>query len=140
MHRQGHRPAPWHLHGGSLPSPASDASRRACSHIRATPMTSPVNPVTTLQASGLTVSDLATAKRLQPERLRNWGVSDTTRRGIRLVRIPYRDFEGRELAVRFRHALAGDRRFSWRSGDHVHLYGLDRLTSIKELGWVLLRS
>jgi hypothetical protein len=47
------------------------------------------------------------------------------------VRIPYRDAEGEERAVRFRVALEkgpnGDARFKWKSGSKPFLYGLWRL-------------
>jgi hypothetical protein len=58
------------------------------------------------------------------------------------VRIPYRDVEGQESAVRYRTALEksdeGDERFRWRAGDKAQLYGLERLKSIKKVGYALL--
>jgi hypothetical protein len=43
------------------------------------------------------------------------------------VRIPYRDHNGDEKAVRFRTHLTGGNRFRWKSGAKPFLYGLDRL-------------
>jgi len=53
------------------------------------------------------------------------------------VTIPYYGEGGETLAVRSRLALTGGR-FRWRSGDKVHLYGLDRLSIAHERGYVLL--
>jgi putative DNA primase/helicase len=58
------------------------------------------------------------------------------------VRIPYRNENGEEAAVRFRVALEkseeGDDRFRWRAGDKAMLYGLWRLEKIRKAGWVVL--
>ncbi len=86
---------------------------------------------------GVTVEALADLKKLPVEYLLELGLSNFKQPGIPTVRIPYRDQDGNEIAVRFRHALEG-KRFSWRKGDHVALYGLDRLNQIRAAGWVLL--
>jgi len=58
------------------------------------------------------------------------------------VRIPYRDADGQEIAVRYRTALEksdeGDERFRWRAGDKAQLYGFERLESIRKAGYVIL--
>jgi hypothetical protein len=58
------------------------------------------------------------------------------------VRIPYRDADGQEIAVRYRTALEksdeGDERFRWRAGDKSCLYGLWRRERISEAGYVVL--
>jgi hypothetical protein len=58
-----------------------------------------------------------------------------------VIQIPYRDEEGRVIAVRRRQALRKgepDQRFLWRKGDHAALYGLWRLREIRAAGWTLL--
>jgi hypothetical protein len=63
--------------------------------------------------------------------------------GESAIRIPYRNPDGSEAAVRFRTALdktgdGRDDRFRWRKGDKPTLYGLERLEKIKESGYVVL--
>jgi putative DNA primase/helicase len=75
---------------------------------------------------GLTVQALADAKGLPVDYLAQLGLVDDFYLGQPAVRIPYRDAAGREVAIRYRIALEGDR-FRWRAGDHLLPYGLDRL-------------
>jgi hypothetical protein len=81
---------------------------------------------------GCTLDAYAAAKRLPVEFLRSLGISDYSDArwpGRRVLRMPYRDREGNEPAVRIRYALAksddGDR-FLWRKGSKPCLYGLWR--------------
>jgi hypothetical protein len=86
---------------------------------------------------GLTLAELAEAKGFQvdgPKGLTAWGVAQTKQTGATVVRIPYYSPDGQEVAVRYRKALSGDNRFSWRKGDRVCLYGLGR----KPRDWTLL--
>jgi hypothetical protein len=80
---------------------------------------------------GLELSGYAAAKRLQERLLAECGCATVRRNGRAAVRIPYRDRDGREAAVRHRHALEkgpdGDGRFSWQKGSKTLLYGLWRL-------------
>jgi hypothetical protein len=85
-------------------------------------------------SAGLTLAQLAEAKRLPEEFLRSLGCADAPGP---LVRIPYYDADRNVVAIRYRMALKGAR-FRWRSGDHVMLYGLERLAEIRAAGWVLL--
>jgi hypothetical protein len=103
----------------------------------ASPLSSPpVGGVTPLQP-GLTVADLAAAKRLEPALLAAWGVTDARYGPVpHAVRIPYFGQNGEVLAVHFRIALDGDR-FRWRSGDKVTPYGLNRLDAVRRRGWAL---
>jgi hypothetical protein len=90
---------------------------------------------------GLTLAELAKAKGFQvdgPKGLMAWGVAQQKYRSATVVRVPYFSPDGQEVAVRYRKALSGDNRFSWRKGDKVQLYGLWRLREIQEAGWVLL--
>jgi hypothetical protein len=43
------------------------------------------------------------------------------------VRIPYRDRDGHEPAVRLRMVMDGDSKFRWKNGSKPFLYGLWRL-------------
>jgi hypothetical protein len=94
--------------------------------------------------AGLTLEVLAQAKLLPVEELRSYGCRDARRDGVSRVQIPYLDEQGMTKAVRYRWALAkipgqADGRFLWRRGDKAqHLYGLDRLQTAREVGWVLL--
>jgi hypothetical protein len=86
---------------------------------------------------GLTLEELAKAKGFQidlPKGLIAWGVAQAKQHGATVVRIPYYSPEGQEVAVRYRKALTGDNRFSWRKGDRVYPYGLGR----KPHDWTLL--
>lgn len=74
------------------------------------------------KTGGLTVEQLAAAKRLDPVFLAGLGIR--SERG--LVVVPYHDADGNVAAIRRRHALSGAR-FTWRRGDRPTLYGLDRL-------------
>lgn len=90
---------------------------------------------------GLKLSKLADAKKLPRKFLRSVGVKSApyyNRHGaiIHRVAIVYRDTEGNEAAIRYRAALEGSERFTWRKGDHLGLYGLDRAAEIKATGQV----
>ncbi len=86
--------------------------------------------------NGLTLEDLASAKRLPVESLKKWGVANIDYKGRPAVYIPYRDLEGK-VTDRFRLNLKTEPRFIWRRGTKTLLYGLWRLPEFKD-GWVLL--
>lgn len=90
------------------------------------------------EVAGCSLAILAEAKKLPVEFLRSLGLSDYRYQKQPSVRIPYLDAGSTEVAVRFRLALEGRRRFVWRGGDKVRLYGLERLAEIRKTGWVLL--
>jgi hypothetical protein len=79
---------------------------------------------------GLTLQAYADAKRIPLKTLLTYGVSDLTLMGAPAVRIPYRDREGHEPAIRHRMAMDGDNKFRWRPKPKpvLCLYGLWRLT------------
>lgn len=89
-----------------------------------------------------TLEAYASAKSLPVEFLKSLGLSDVTYSGSPAVRIPYRDQEGQEKAVRFRRALKkdarGDDRFRWKSGSRTLPYGLWRLEGAREAGYAVL--
>ncbi len=81
---------------------------------------------------GCTLAAYAAAKRLPLEQLRTFGLSEITYQQRPAVRMPYRDVDGREHAVRFRLSLeAPHQRFAWKSGSKLGLYGLDRLAEAR---------
>lgn len=86
-----------------------------------------------------TLKNYARAKGLPADFLETLGVSDVLlgrHRDEPAVRMPYYDADGSEVAVRYRTALTGDRRFRWRRGSKVHSYGLWRLDDAREAGYV----
>jgi hypothetical protein len=87
---------------------------------------------------GLTLESLAAAKHLDRRFLLSLGIDEVRRSGAPAIRIPYVGSDGRVEGVRFRLALAGARRFCWRQGDRVAVYGLDRLPEVQAAGWVML--
>jgi hypothetical protein len=92
--------------------------------------------------SSCTLEAYARAKRVPVDFLKSLGLSDVTYSGSPAIRIPYRNREGQEKAVRFRLALEkgreGDERFRWRSGSRTLPYGLWRLEDAREAGYVVL--
>lgn len=86
---------------------------------------------------GLTVAEYAKAKHLDPVFLNELGLRDAFWCGKAAVRIPYLDAVGRELAVRFRIALTGDR-FRWQTSATPLPYGLHRLHVARSSGHVIL--
>jgi hypothetical protein len=93
------------------------------------------NRATAQPPIGCTIEQYAQAKQVPVEFLRSIGISDYVDSrwpGARVLRIPYRDREGNEAAVRIRCTLAGGR-FLWRKGSKPLLYGLERLDAAKEV-------
>lgn len=86
---------------------------------------------------GLTLEELARAKKLSPNFLRSLGVRTGSFNGKPAVVIPYYGEDGRELARRYRISLSGDR-FRWRKGAKVVPYGLNKLSEARRVGWVFL--
>ena len=117
---------------GKLCQPVNGMPKQARNGVD-TPRTNGVNSV-----NGLTLAALAEAKHLSVDFLKSLGVSDFKLSGLPVVRIPYPNEDGQEMAIRFRMALSGNLRFKWRKGDHALPYGLNRLDHIKKVGWVLI--
>jgi len=96
----------------------------------------------TVEPGGLTLEAYAEAKKLPLGFVQGLGLRTINYVGSPAVRIPYRDPDGTEGAVRFRRALAkgehGDQRFAWKSGTKVRLYGLERLEEARRAGFVIL--
>ena len=101
------------------------------------------HPNEAASAQGCTLEEYAEAKQLPVDFLREFGLTERSYQGKPAVRIPYRDVDGVETAVRYRTALTktgegADNRFRWTSGSKTTLYGLERLNRIKEAGYVVL--
>lgn len=87
---------------------------------------------------GLTLPELATAKRLPEGFLRQLGLRDVRRHGRPAAAIPYLAEDGTEATLRYRLSLVGDSRFRWQPGARVMPYGLQRLPEARRAGWMLL--
>ena len=86
----------------------------------------PANTVAHLHTPppGLTLAAYAEAKRLPIAFLQGLGLADVRLgSGRPAVRVPYRDATGKEAAIRYRHALTGGNRFTWKKGSKPLLYG-----------------
>ncbi len=88
--------------------------------------------------SGLSLANLALAKKLPEPFLASLGLRDVRLGTGPAVAIPYVDADGGEVALRYRLALTGDSRFRWKKGAAVQPYGLARLADARKAGWVLL--
>lgn len=95
-------------------------------------------------SDGLTLEALAEYFALPQSELQNYGCRDVRVDGHPAVAIPYYDRDGAlMLAVQRRLRLAKpaegrDDRFRFRSGDKVHLYGLDQMARARDAGYALL--
>jgi hypothetical protein len=98
---------------------------------------SPVQPVCN-RATVLTLAELSAAKKIPLESLRKWGLADQKYQGAARVQIPYMNESGEVGAVRYRLSLNGAKRFIWRKGDRVMLYGLWRIAEFRKTGFCLL--
>jgi len=110
---------------------------KACPPVH-TPPNQAQNGRTHPLSTGVHLDTLAKAKNLSVDFLKSLGISEFRYSGQPAIRIPYHDEAGTEIAMRFRLAIDGDNRFKWRKGDHAMLYGLQRLESIRQAGWVLI--
>ena len=89
---------------------------------------------------GLGLDELAAYVGLPAEFLCSVGVSEGVA-GVertRCVDIAYTDEDGELRGVRKRLRLNGEPRMVWRRGDHVLPYGLARLVSARDAGYVIL--
>lgn len=90
---------------------------------------------------GCTVERLAEKCGLRPELLESFGVADFSYLKKPAVHIPYRDADGKELAVQIRRALDKDQmenRFAWRKGSKPTLYGWPSLREAKGAGHIII--
>jgi hypothetical protein len=89
-------------------------------------------------AAGVTLEDYAVAKAIPIAFLEGLGLATRKRNGLNRLRIPYLDEAGVEVAVRYRIALEGSKRFIWKTGDSPQLYGLWLLDRAQRAGYVIL--
>jgi hypothetical protein len=89
---------------------------------------------------GLTVEQLAEAKRLPVDLLIGLGCETVKFLGPPAVRIPYTDEAGEVAGERYRLALTSEPKFRWKSGTKAKmlLYGAGRLREAREAGYVIL--
>jgi hypothetical protein len=87
---------------------------------------------------GLTLDQLANAKKLPVDFLKSLGLKDWKYEDKPAVLMPYFDEKGEQLVWRYRIALDGKDKFRSKSGERLALYGLDMLAEIKQAGWVLI--
>src|SRR5262245_13607453 len=97
-------------------------------------------PKNTATVGGVPLEQLAEAKKLPVDFLKELGLKDWKWKGKPAVCIPYLDQNNQVLIYRFRIALDGKGadKFRSRSGERLALYGLDSLTEIRQAGWVLV--
>jgi hypothetical protein len=90
------------------------------------------------KTEGLTLEQYAAAKRLPIDFLQALGIRQASYGQIpAAVRTPYFRLDG-EPSMRFRVALAGDKKHFWRKGDKACLYGARDAASLREAGYVVL--
>ena len=92
----------------------------------------------TLQDSSLSLEEYADSKALPKSFLYELGIKEITYRGRRRLKIPYFDVDDQEGPVRYRHAMDGSQKFSWKSGSGTILYGLWQIKQIRNKGYVVL--
>jgi len=83
--------------------------------------------------------EFALAKRLPEDFLEQHGVMQYRfPDGTLCTDFHYKNQKSKPSAIRHRFANQGDKKFRWRKGDRVGLYGLWRLAEVEEAGWFLL--
>lgn len=87
----------------------------------------------------VTLESICAAKKLDVAFLMSLGCTDAKLGGQAAVSVPYYDEAGQTRAVRYWLSTNG-RLCRWRKSDKPHLYGLDRLASAREKGWILVVS
>ena len=87
---------------------------------------------------GLTVEELAAAKKLPVSFLNSLKVVNHKYNGKPAVLMIYQTEDGQEAISRYRLKLTGKNNFRPRSGERQTLYGLQTLKSVREKKWVML--
>jgi hypothetical protein len=90
--------------------------------------------------TGCTVAQYAASKGLPEDFLRGGEVAlkDTIWWDVDAVEVPYADEDGRHVLSRYRVSQAGPKKVVSKKGDRTMLYGLHRLETVREAGYVLL--
>ncbi|GIV12928.1 MAG: hypothetical protein KatS3mg021_1210 [Fimbriimonadales bacterium] len=111
----------WHCHAGCPQEAVGEALRRLAG-VDTRPRRERNDAP---QFEGCTLQQLADAKMLNADLLRQWGVSDGRYGGVDAVRIPYQNEQGETVSVQWRVGLSGER---FRRQGSPALYGLWRLS------------
>lgn len=92
------------------------------------------------EGTGLTLAELAAAKRLSVDFLQALGVHDAKKGKwpASCVEVPYLKASGEVGAVRRRSALAAKEGSFWRKGDKLMPYGLPKLPEVKAAGYCII--
>jgi putative DNA primase/helicase len=107
--------------------------RRAGVEVKATPGSPPSGYFS------LRIKEFALAKRLPEDFLAAQSVKESRfPDGTVATDFHYLDAAGKLKAIRHRFANRGEKKFRWRKGDRVSLYGLWKWEKIKAAGWCLL--
>jgi hypothetical protein len=137
---EGARAPVWKCHAGCSSDAVAEALRQRGLY-GATESTRAGNPPPARRkaepATGVTLAQLAEAKRLDVDLLRGLGMHDVRHNGRPAVAIPYRDREGKVMFERLRVGLTG-KRFLQPARTRVAPYGLDRLADARAAGRVLI--
>jgi hypothetical protein len=126
--------------GGGGEGASRRTRRQAVQAVQVRPRLVTVDGERVDRADGLTVEQLAEAKRLPVELLTGLGCETVRYFGPPAVQVPYSDERGDILAVRYRLALSGETKHRWRKGATAStlLYGAGRLHKARELGYVVI--
>jgi hypothetical protein len=76
------------------------------------------------QSQGLTVDEYCAEKHLEIDFLRGLGVTDRAQNGVKVLKIPYYNERGEEVATRYRTELSSNKRFWWAKGSRLIPYGV----------------
>ncbi len=87
---------------------------------------------------GLTLAELAAAKRLSADFLQSLGVGDSKHKGLPCVTIPYSRPSGEVASVRRRSSVTAKEGSYWRKGDKLIPYGLPKLDEAKAAGYCIV--
>jgi hypothetical protein len=102
------------------------------------PRATPATAQQSSDARGCTLFDYASAKGFPVAFLESLGVAEMRYLGAPAVRLPYLDVDGNEVCIRFRVSLTGDLRVRTKAGNKHALYGLNKLSTARELGYVVV--
>ncbi|MCH7574123.1 MAG: hypothetical protein IIA59_03270 [Candidatus Marinimicrobia bacterium] len=91
-----------------------------------------------MQSTGYTIKQYSDDKKLPIAFLKSIGLRHATLNKKTVVAIPYYDKEKNIIALRYRHALKGKKRFTWKPDTTVALYGMDRLGNDPQTKYIII--
>ncbi len=97
----------------------------------------------TAQPIGCTLENYSHEKAIPVDFLKELGLKDSQFKGTPRIEIPYMNETGVTVSTRYRCAIEKgsdgiDKRFTWKTGSKVHLYGLWKLKEFKALKTIVL--